>query len=68
MAASPFLHKIPDFCNYLSTEILAREAMLAGFSIFKLDYFDEKENGYFSVHESENITLRVLFVLRNIFN
>ena len=51
----------------MSTEILAREAMLAGFSIFKLDYFDEKENGYFSVHESENKNFASIICIKEHF-
>jgi SAM-dependent methyltransferase len=41
------LHKyLPEKSHLLTAEILAREAILAGLKIIKLEYIDENESGY----------------------
>jgi SAM-dependent methyltransferase len=45
-----WINRLPDNFHFFSSEILCREALLSGFSIFKLEYFDENENGYVEIN------------------
>jgi SAM-dependent methyltransferase len=46
MNGNVFFRYLPEKLNFLSVEILMREALLAGFNVLKADYFEENENGY----------------------
>ena len=48
-----WINRLPDNFHFLSSEILSREALLGGFSIFKVEYFDENENGYVEINHHQ---------------
>jgi SAM-dependent methyltransferase len=48
------IKNMPKNLNWLSTEILAREAIHSHFNIFKLEYFNENDAGYSELKDNTN--------------
>ncbi len=59
-----FFKYAPGKSHFLSSEILAREAILAGFNILKLDYFDENESGYCEPTELRNMKMASIVCIK----
>ena len=57
----------PRHVHCLSTEILVREAILAGFNIFKVEYFDENENGYVESDNENKKLLASIICIKEVF-
>jgi SAM-dependent methyltransferase len=55
---------VPDKSNLVSAEILVREALLAGFRILKVDYFDENENGYYEPIEISKMEIASILCIK----
>ena len=58
---------MPSQLHCLSTEILVREAILAGFNIIKVEYFDENENGYVESDNENKKLLASIICIKEIF-
>ena len=58
---------LPKDPHWLSTEILAREASLAHFNIFKLDYFNEDHEGYSEIKENANKLFASILCVKEAF-
>ena len=57
---------LPTNPHWLSTEILAREAILACLKIFKLDYFNENHEGYNELNENKNKLFTSIICLKEV--